>query len=156
MKLIYALYGEHYHIHIFYVDTDEVGHRGARRERIYLILAHKERTIQCYNPHSLYRDITDLIKSKVSTRPRDYFFSSTREVHLAASDLARTRGRKMKPASWFTVHVGITFNTLYFHLFHPHACQEPSINEIPVVSYRIIFNTGSFLSPRHRNSVPKS
>ena len=140
LKLIDALYGEHYFIYTFYVDTDEVGHHGARRERIYLILAHKQRTIQCYDPHSLYDLITNHIKSVISTRPRDYFFSSIREVQLAAADLARTRGRRMKPASWFKcwnyiLHCSSTY-------FHPNAWMH--VKDRQLNSCCDLLTTGSF------------
>ena len=94
LKLIEALYGEHYRIHPIPVDVDEIGHAGSRRERLYIILS----PIQVLDPKQLYKSVAQCIKSKLSTRPRDYFFSSDREIHLAATDLALTRKIQMRKA----------------------------------------------------------
>lgn len=82
------------------MDTDHVGHTGCRRERIYIILSHKELTQQVFDPKILFKLIVDAIQSSIRTRPRDYFVSSRREIHLAASDLAIRRGLRMKKVPW--------------------------------------------------------
>lgn len=99
MMVIYQIYAEHYHIWKITVDTSDVGHSGTRGERVYIILAHKQRTVQLQDPIRLYEFLTGHIQSILSTRPRDYFFSSRREIQLAATEFARTRRKKMKPAS---------------------------------------------------------
>lgn len=100
MKLIEYLYGEHYHIHKLLVDVEDVGHSGTRRERVYIILAHKTRTIQLLDPKALYFAISSEIKSRISTRPSDYFVSNRTEVILAAQELAFKR-KKVFKESWF-------------------------------------------------------
>ena len=97
--VIYLIYSAHYNIWKISVDTSDVGHSGTRRERVYIILAHKERTVQLQDPIKLYEFLTGHIKSVLTTRPRDYFFSSRREIQLAASELAQTRRKTLKPAS---------------------------------------------------------
>ena len=96
MKMIEELYGEHYHQHVLLVDVDDVGHSGAARERVYVILTHKELTEQILDPLELYAEIAAEIKRHVSTRPRDYFISSPEEVIFCAQELARVRKKPFK------------------------------------------------------------
>ena len=96
LQMIYALYGQHYYIFKIVVNTDEVGHSGTRRDRLYLVLAHKTRTRKLHDPRELYKYVTAFIQSKISTKPRDYFFANPREVYIAACDLAATRGVSLK------------------------------------------------------------
>lgn len=96
LKLIRLIYGEHYNIHVLRVSLDHVGHTGARRDRLYLVLNHKMRTQQLCNPNDLYMHIIDQVSKAVHTTVQDYFVSSLREIDIAAAELAATR-RKFVP-----------------------------------------------------------
>ena len=99
IKMIKRLYGEHYHIWTLRVEPADVGHAGVNRERLYLILSHRERTEQICCPLQLYSGIKDFIIRRVKTRPCDYFVSSPSEVCRVAVDLADTRRKKFNVVS---------------------------------------------------------
>ena len=98
IQLIRLLYGAHYWIYLLYVDTHEVGHAGACRERVYCILAHKLRTSVLHNPKSLYDNIVSKIKKYAFTTPSDYFVADVMDIRMAAHDLANTRSKVLRNA----------------------------------------------------------
>ena len=87
------------------MDVDEVGHAGARRERVYVIMAHRIRTKPVFDPHKLHAAIRDTLKRLAHTSPSDYFVSDATEIRLCAEDMALTRKKtkrlKYDPRSLF-------------------------------------------------------
>ena len=96
MQLIKALYEKHYRLFPLEVDVADVGHGGATRTRIYVVMAHRLHTKVLADPIELYQKIAEGLKSDMSTRPRDYFVASDCEVQLAASDLAFVRKKTLR------------------------------------------------------------
>lgn len=80
------------------MDTYEVGHAGACRERVYVILAHKTRTSVLHNPNSLYEAIVAKIQKYAVTTPSDYFVADSLEIQMVANDLANTRSKTLRTA----------------------------------------------------------
>lgn len=115
LKLIKACYGQHYQIFPMQVDVDQVGHSGACRMRVYCIMAHCSRTIQVYDPCQLYSEIVSKLRCYAATTPDDYFVATPLEIQLAANDLARTRGKRIRLAPRLTVSSSIV-QTCFFWL----------------------------------------
>ena len=91
--MVEHLYGQHYRIYPFYLNTEDVGHRGMARARVYIFLAHKERVClrEGVDIYEVYRKIAATIKSAVQTQPRDYLISSAQEV---AMDVGRVGSKR--------------------------------------------------------------
>ena len=96
LQMLRAMFGEHYDIHVLRCDPSDVGHAGASRERVYVILAHNSRTRMITCPKELYNKIAGVISKHIATRPRDYFVASHLDVRLAEEDLALSRKRKVR------------------------------------------------------------
>ena len=91
LELIKLIYGYHYNIYPIYVSTDDVGHSGCTRNRVYIILAHKKRVRMLQNPYRMYKKIRKTIKKHIFTRPSDYLISPQNEILLDAAEIARMR-----------------------------------------------------------------
>ncbi|CAK9087763.1 Uncharacterized protein SCF082_LOCUS41478 [Durusdinium trenchii] len=76
IQMIKLLYGEHYNIKKLMTETNDAGHSGTSRERIYLILSHKKKTIEIADPVALYEKISQIMRRSVQTAPSDYMISS--------------------------------------------------------------------------------
>ena len=100
--MIHLLYGYHYFIYPIYVSTDDVGHSGCTRNRVYVILAHKTRARMLYNPRKMYKKVTKTIRKHVFTRPSDYLIAPKHEILLDASEIAQIR--KFKLETWIEIH----------------------------------------------------
>lgn len=96
--MIEFLYGYYYRIYPFYVSTDDVGHSGCRRDRVYVILAHKTKVKMLVDPYVIYNKIRKTIRSNVSTQPSDYLIAPQDEILLDAADVARIRNKQMTVA----------------------------------------------------------
>ncbi|CAK9073886.1 unnamed protein product, partial [Durusdinium trenchii] len=92
IQMIKLLYGEHYNIKKLMTETNDAGHSGTSRERIYLILSHKKKTIEIADPVALYEKISQIMRRSVQTAPSDYMISSDGEVLREAAQLAIKRG----------------------------------------------------------------
>ena len=99
MQMIIRLYGAHYALYPFYVSTCDVGHAGVARNRVYILLAHKERLKMLVSPYVVHKRIVATIRQAVQTQPQDYVFAQPHEILLDAGATAFTRGKKMT-ASW--------------------------------------------------------
>lgn len=100
MFMITKCYSKHYNITEMLVSPAHQGHTGAARERKYLILAHKEKLCQTFDPHDLYHKISKQICERISTQPHDYMVSSRLERLHDASQFAMKRKMAMKEVSW--------------------------------------------------------
>lgn len=98
--MIKFLHGKNYRIRVLHTDTADAGHAGASRERLYLILSHKDLTEEVFNPLELYESIRSTMRSQVATAPADYLLSSSDEVLREATFLARKRHIDMRKATW--------------------------------------------------------
>lgn len=105
MKMMEFLYGYYYHIYPFYVSTDDVGHSGCRRDRVYIILAHKTKVKKLVDPYVIYNKIRKTIRSNVYTEPSDYLIAPRDEIQLDAADVARIRKKRMTVAYASTMYL---------------------------------------------------
>ncbi|CAE6969119.1 unnamed protein product, partial [Symbiodinium sp. CCMP2456] len=94
VQMLQLLYGYHYYLHIFKVSCDDVGHRGAARNRLYVFLQHKERVRMAYDIVAAYRAVAKTIRKAVQTKPHDYVFSPSYEIRREGDDLAWKRLRR--------------------------------------------------------------
>lgn len=118
--MIRKLYGQHYHIEVLHVDTDDQGHDGTSRERLYCVLNHMERTQQIIDPKWLYRKVTATIQEHVQTCPADYLVSSRTELLMDAADVARTRGKRVRRAPKLCSRFACSFFDATYHM----ACRN--------------------------------
>ncbi|CAE8602347.1 unnamed protein product [Polarella glacialis] len=88
--IIRMLYGAHYDIVVLYVGTEDQGHDGGTRYRLYALLNHRERVIAVYDAKEMYARITSVIRQHVRTQPCDYLVSTEEEIMLDAGETART------------------------------------------------------------------
>jgi uncharacterized Fe-S cluster-containing protein len=98
--LIRHCYEKHYRLYFFEIDLPDVGHSGASRARIYVIMAHRVRARVIGDPVALFKTIIEKLKGKLTTKPRDYFVASPAEIRLSTTDLAMTRKTKLKNVPW--------------------------------------------------------
>lgn len=96
MGMIWKLYGRHYDIYPIYVDTRDVGHHGASRKRVYIIMSHQKSVKQVYDCNRLYRKIAEAMKLFVATKPADYFIAEPRDLLLEAQRTAGVRKLHLK------------------------------------------------------------
>lgn len=99
MEMMEKLYGVHYHMCVLNVDTCHQGHTGVTRERVYVILWHKLRVKQVFDPRSMYKHITSYLTANIKTEPKDYLVSDFCDVWREAERLAVIRGKKLKMAT---------------------------------------------------------
>ncbi|CAE8599354.1 unnamed protein product [Polarella glacialis] len=88
--IIRMLYGAHYDIVVLYVGTEDQGHDGGTRYRLYALLNHRERVTAVYDAKEMYARITSVIRQHVRTQPCDYLVSTEEEIMLDAGETART------------------------------------------------------------------
>ena len=91
------LYGMHYNLFPVYVEPGHLGQTGVERRRVYIIMSHKRTVQQIYNPQKIYDKICKCCRLFVQTRPRDYWCSTARDVHLEAERVALTRRIPLRP-----------------------------------------------------------
>ena len=73
-------------------SSADVGHSGAARERTYVIMRHVATTDCLGDPIELYYQISEDLRSRLETEPKDYMIATHEEVVLEAMAVARTRG----------------------------------------------------------------
>ena len=95
MSLVQLLYGFWYLLFPFYVSTDDVGHTGAARNRLYIIMVHKNKVRMVHDPYKIYKMIVKTISKHIKTRPSDYLIASRDEILRDAADVAHVRNKKM-------------------------------------------------------------
>ncbi|CAE7811005.1 unnamed protein product [Symbiodinium sp. CCMP2592] len=91
MHMIRLLYGRYYDIQQLWVTPSDQGHAAVARARTYLILARLGQVEQVHDPSFVYDQVTDNIKARVQTRPRDYFVATRNQVLQEAQHTARVR-----------------------------------------------------------------
>ena len=85
------------HIYPIYVATSDAGHAGCSRDRIYILLAHKEKVEQLVpDVEKIYHQISASIRKHVATRPSDYLTATAEEVLMEAQLLAHRRRKQGK------------------------------------------------------------
>ncbi|CAK9022067.1 Probable protein S-acyltransferase 23 (Probable palmitoyltransferase At2g14255) (Zinc finger DHHC domain-containing protein At2g14255) [Durusdinium trenchii] len=89
MGIIHKLYGLWYNIFPIYVDPRDVGHSGASRARVYIIMAHKQKVAQRFDCRKMYARISAAMKALVATTPKDYFVADKIDIQLEAARVAR-------------------------------------------------------------------
>ncbi|CAE7804105.1 unnamed protein product [Symbiodinium sp. CCMP2456] len=99
IQMLRAMFGEHYTLHILHCSTEAVGHAGAKRDRVYVILAHKQQTSLQHNPQDLYDNIAQAIATRVATSPKDYFVATNTDIHLHMDAICRKRKRHLTAAA---------------------------------------------------------
>ncbi|CAE7410675.1 unnamed protein product [Symbiodinium necroappetens] len=90
LEVIQSLLGDMYGIFPLHVDMADVGHSGASRRRLYVILAHKQHCRTLASPKEVYDQVSKRIRAACHTRPSDYLTADTLEVQCEAMEVART------------------------------------------------------------------
>ena len=88
--MIQSLLGDMYGIFPLHVDMADVGHSGASRRRLYVILAHKQHCRMLASPTEVYDQVSKRIRAACHTKPSDYLTADTLEVQCEAMEVART------------------------------------------------------------------
>lgn len=99
MRMIEHLYDDVYNLFPIYLDVWEHGHAGARRPRVYVICAHKQKARQIQDVYALYAKISGAICKHVRTSPSDYLVSEPLEIMRYAYQIARSRKLDLSPAT---------------------------------------------------------
>lgn len=79
--------------------VEDQGHDGAKRDRLYIILAHKQRTTQLFDVKEIYKAVCRSIRAYICTKPSDYCVAPPVEIQNEAMHLASVRGKQIG-ASW--------------------------------------------------------
>ncbi|CAL1171903.1 unnamed protein product [Cladocopium goreaui] len=95
IEMIKWLFCLHYDIHILVCGVEDQGHDGASRDRLWIILSHKERTKQLFDPAELYRMVCKSIRTYVCTKPADYSIAPPVEIKNEAMHLATDNYRTL-------------------------------------------------------------
>ncbi|CAE7256581.1 unnamed protein product [Symbiodinium microadriaticum] len=90
LEVIQSLLGDMYGIFPLHVDMADVGHSGASRRRLYVILAHKQHCRMLASPTEVYDQVSKRIRAACHTKPSDYLTADTLEVQCEAMEVART------------------------------------------------------------------
>ena len=97
MGMIEYLYGSQYTIHPLAISTADVGHSGTSRDRLYVILAHKDHLKQTCDVQCMLKHATHVLRKVVQTTPQDYLFASAQDKRLEALHVARVRKIQYQP-----------------------------------------------------------
>lgn len=93
--MIKWLFCLHYKIYILVCGVEDQGHDGATRDRIWIILAHRERTKMLFDPIELYKKVCESIRTYVCTRPSDYSVAPAIEIQNEALHMATVREKTL-------------------------------------------------------------
>ena len=88
MNIVHDMLSHLYHIYELMVDLADVGHSGAARKRVYVILVTKQYRIIA-DPRHIYKEVVTSIRQRFTTRPRDYLTASALEIRCEAMEQAR-------------------------------------------------------------------
>lgn len=78
-----------YNFYVIPVDMSDVGHAGATRKRVYIVVASKTMTQCICDPKTLYTRVVEHLKSLEQTTPKDYLSADDIEIQLDAMEVAR-------------------------------------------------------------------
>ncbi|CAJ1402897.1 unnamed protein product [Effrenium voratum] len=87
VEILEGLLGDLYSIFPIQVGLSDVGHSGTRN-RLYIILACKEKLLMLHNPTDLYSHVSSELKQLGSTQPGDYLTAGNLEIQLDAMEVA--------------------------------------------------------------------
>ena len=112
--------GDLYNIYPLYVDLDDVGHSGASRHRVYVILALKTLRMIA-DPRQVYARVSATLRQTYTTRPRDYLNASVLEVQCEAMEASRASFAKL----------------IRSHMFRPlsQRCALPNSRSVEALSF---------------------
>ena len=83
------------------VSPQDVGHAGAARDRVYIIMAHRDRVVETYDVHKMFRTISTTFQKLAQTRVQDYYVADAIDLAMEMENTARTRKIPLKPkANW--------------------------------------------------------
>ena len=126
-----------YDLYQLFFSAKDTGHKGASRDRTYVIGAHQDLTSCKFDPHTMKDIISKKMISKVQTRPSDYFFATVPEVLQEAEKLALKRNISFKPRQLDLTYLLTdrekaslqSYQTAYLEIFG----EDPSTNQDLVV-----------------------
>ena len=104
LDFVDAIYGEHYTLHPLFVQPGDLGHTGAARKRLYVILAHRDQVALIYNCQDMYKKISDQMHQLVTTEPHDYLIASDLDIRLEVERVALRRKVKLRPKAVIVGH----------------------------------------------------
>ncbi|CAE7725718.1 unnamed protein product [Symbiodinium sp. CCMP2592] len=99
LGILSGLLGDLYNIYPLQVKTDDVGHSGASRNRLYIIVVSKQ-CEQLKDPVQLYNFVAERNRSVFSTQPKDYVFADEFEIQCEAFETARVRGMTFRSSEF--------------------------------------------------------
>ncbi|CAJ1331204.1 unnamed protein product, partial [Effrenium voratum] len=105
ISMVEKLYGRHYSITCIYATTDDVGHSGTSRSRVYLVLVHKSMAKMTRDINQLYSKLAARLRSMVHTRPSDYMVAEPWEVQLEVAALAELRAKQNQRANFLKLPI---------------------------------------------------
>ena len=85
------LNGDTFFIWKIEAETDDTGHTGASRPRLYFLFLNKRKGVLLHNPVKLYKDVAEKLKKHLSTTPSDYMVATEQEVQVEAMRMAAKR-----------------------------------------------------------------
>ena len=88
VDILYDMLSDIYNLYPLYVDLADVGHAGAARKRVYVIVVSKQYRVIA-DPQLIYEDVAAEIRQRFSTSPADYLTASLLEIRYEAMELAR-------------------------------------------------------------------
>lgn len=104
LEMIRFLFGIYYYMYTLVCGVEDQGHDGSSRTRLYVILAHRNKTVKLVDPFKVYFAISKAIRCHVCTKPSDYMISTEVEIQQMYSELASVRKKGVKRvlvARWF-------------------------------------------------------
>ena len=92
MEMLMVLLQDMYDLYRIPVDMADVGHSGASRKRVYILVVLRAALCCHFDPLQLSYRVFDAIRSAGGTRVRDYITASNLEVQVEAMEVSRMRG----------------------------------------------------------------
>ncbi|CAE7227728.1 unnamed protein product [Symbiodinium microadriaticum] len=99
VNIVHDMLSHLYHIYELMVDLADVGHSGAARKRVYVILVTKQYRIIA-DPRHIYKEVVTSIRQRFTTRPRDYLTASALEIRPSSLRTETQRMRRLRDVEW--------------------------------------------------------
>ncbi|CAE7496201.1 unnamed protein product [Symbiodinium necroappetens] len=99
VNIVHDMLSHLYHIYELMVDLADVGHSGAARKRVYVILVTKQYRIIA-DPRHIYKEVATSIRQRFTTRPRDYLTASALEIRPLSLRTETQRMRRLRDVEW--------------------------------------------------------
>lgn len=125
--------GESYHIYQLFVSPEDVGHSGINRRRTYLFCSHRETGRYVYDIYEAYAAVCAAIRTKPGTSPADYLVATPTQVAAEAMQVAHTRKKTYKHASWLRLP-----HACFFEIIHQRQPATGSQSEIQMLCPRVL------------------